>query len=54
MKKYKIGIIVCGRFGKFLHYWWPKLEHVKVIANADSSDHFQGAENCRTYQDGDT
>lgn len=32
MKKYKIGIIGYGGFGKFLHHWWNRLDGVKVAA----------------------
>jgi len=49
MKKYKIGIIGYGGFGKFLHYWWNKLENVEVVAIADSGNHFKEVENCITY-----
>ena len=41
MKKYKIGIIGYGGFGKFLHHWWSKLENVEVLAIADSGKHSQ-------------
>jgi predicted dehydrogenase len=43
MKKYKIGIIGYGGFGRFLHYWWAKLENVEVYAIADSGNHFDSA-----------
>lgn len=36
MKKFKLGIIGFGGFGKFLHHWWSKLENVEVMAIADS------------------
>lgn len=49
MKKYKIGIIGYGGFGKFLHHWWSKLENVEVAAVADHGAHIQEAENCRVY-----
>jgi predicted dehydrogenase len=49
MKKYKIGIIGYGGFGRFLHYWWAKLENVEVYAIADSGNHFDSAENCILY-----
>jgi len=39
MKKYKVGIIGYGGFGKFLHHWWEKLDNVEVIAIADSGKH---------------
>lgn len=35
MKKYNVGIIGYGGFGKFLHHWWNKLEGVQVIAISD-------------------
>jgi len=35
MKKYNIGIIGYGGFGRFLHYWWNKLEGVQVVAVCD-------------------
>ena len=49
MKKYKIGIIGYGGFGKFLHHWWSKLENVEVVAVADGAGHLRYAENCRIY-----
>ncbi|GAA3756813.1 Gfo/Idh/MocA family oxidoreductase [Flavobacterium ginsengiterrae] len=49
MKKYKIGIIGYGGFGKFLHHWWSKLENAEVAAVADHGTHIQEAENCRVY-----
>jgi predicted dehydrogenase len=51
MKKYNIGIIGYGGFGKFLHYWWSKLDNVEVVAVADPSGNYQDAENCKTYRD---
>lgn len=50
MKKYKIGIIGYGGFGKFLHHWWSKLENVEVVAIADSGTHSQHTiENLQMY-----
>ncbi|MDQ1165634.1 Gfo/Idh/MocA family protein [Flavobacterium sp. SORGH_AS_0622] len=51
MKKYKVGIIGYGGFGKFLHHWWSKLENVQVTAVADHGSHIKEAENCRVYYD---
>lgn len=51
MKKYKIGIIGYGGFGKFLHHWWAKLENVEIVAIADSGKHPHNVENCRNYHD---
>lgn len=50
MKKYRIGIIGYGGFGRFLHHWWAKLENVEVVAIADSGNNSQNVENCRTYE----
>jgi predicted dehydrogenase len=51
MKKYKVGIIGYGGFGKFLHHWLAKLENVEVAAISDSSNHFKGDDHCTAYQD---
>jgi predicted dehydrogenase len=51
MKKYKIGIIGYGGFGRFLHHWWNRLEHVEVVAVADHGHHAQDAQNCKIYHD---
>lgn len=52
MKKYKIGIIGYGGFGKFLHHWWGKLENVEVVAIADSGKHSEESiANCKIYHD---
>lgn len=52
MKKYKIGIIGYGGFGKFLHHWWAKLDNVEVVAIADSGKHPQNnVENIKMYHD---
>ncbi|WP_164515318.1 Gfo/Idh/MocA family protein [Flavobacterium ustbae] len=49
MKKYKVGIIGYGGFGKFLHYWWSKIENVEVAAVADHGSHIQDAKNLKLY-----
>jgi predicted dehydrogenase len=52
MKKYKIGIIGYGGFGKFLHHWWDKLESVEITAIADSGKHSEHViEGIRMYSD---
>ena len=51
MKKYKVGIIGYGGFGKFLHHWFAQLEHVDVAAVSDSGNHFKGDEHCKSYRD---
>lgn len=51
MKKYKIGIIGYGGFGRFLHHWWEQLDNVEVVAIADSGSHSQNTENGVKYQD---
>ena len=51
MKKYKIGIIGYGGFGKFLHYWWEKLPDVEIVAIADPHKNFQSEENFVVYRD---
>lgn len=38
MKKYTVGIIGYGGFGKFLHHWWNKLERVEVVAISDHKE----------------
>lgn len=50
MKKYKIGIIGYGGFGKFLHHWWAKLDNVEVAAVADHGITFENQENFKTYK----
>lgn len=50
MKKYRIGIIGYGGFGKFLHYWWSKLDTVEVVAIADSKTDFATIGNCKGYR----
>lgn len=51
MKKYKVGIIGYGGFGRFLHHWWGKLDQVEVTAIADKTESFQTHENCKLYKD---
>src|SRR4051812_40979755 len=51
MKKYKIGIIGYGGFGKFLHYWWEKLPNVEVVAIADPHKDFTSNENYVVYRE---
>lgn len=51
MKKYKIGIIGYGGFGKFLYQWWNKMEQAQVVAVADSGGNFQQTEECTWYED---
>lgn len=50
MKKYKIGIIGYGGFGKFLYHWWNKMDQATVAAVADSAGHFQSTADCRWYE----
>src|SRR3978361_436885 len=50
MKKYRVGIIGYGGFGKFLHHWWGQLANVEVVAIADTN--IQGEiGHCKTYSD---
>jgi predicted dehydrogenase len=51
MKKYKIGIIGYGGFGRFLHHWWSKLENIEVMAIADSGEHPHHVDNVTVYHD---
>ena len=50
MKKYKIGIIGYGGFGRFLHHWWEKLDNIEVVAVADPADRLKTDKNCRIYK----
>jgi len=50
MKKYKIGLIGYGGFGKFLHHWWGKLDQVEVIAVADHSGSLDTNEKYKLYE----
>ncbi|MBD3583489.1 Gfo/Idh/MocA family protein [Flavobacterium selenitireducens] len=49
MKKYKIGIIGYGGFGKFLHHWWSKLENVEIVAIADHGHHTKESADFKVY-----
>lgn len=51
MKKYNIGIIGYGGFGKFLHHWWEKLDTVKVVAVSDSKHRGKNPERYTIYND---
>ncbi len=51
MKKYRLGIIGYGGFGKFLHHWWSKLEEVEIVAISDFNLLEEKIENCSFYQD---
>jgi predicted dehydrogenase len=51
MKTYKVGIIGYGGFGKFLHYWWAKLENVEVVAIADTNIQGENIEDLKAYRD---
>jgi len=42
MKKYKVGLIGYGGFGKFLHHWWGKLDQIEVVAVADPAGNLEG------------
>ncbi len=50
MKTYNIGIIGYGGFGRFLHYWWNKLEGVNVIAVSDRSHEDGEADGMKYYK----
>jgi predicted dehydrogenase len=49
MKKYKIGIIGYGGFGKFLHHWFSKLDNVEVTAISDHGHHTKDSTLCHVY-----
>ncbi len=49
MKKYKIGIIGYGGFGRFLHHWFSRLPNVEVIAVADHGHHTKDTTACHVY-----
>lgn len=51
MKKYKIGIIGYGGFGRFLHHWWSRLENIEVTAIADSGEHPHHVGSTTLYHD---
>jgi predicted dehydrogenase len=50
MKKYTIGIIGYGGFGKFLHHWWSRLEHVNVTAVYGGTVDRSVYENVKEYE----
>jgi predicted dehydrogenase len=50
MKKYKIGIIGYGGFGKFLHHWFSKMENAEVVAVADHGHHTKESNICSVYE----
>jgi predicted dehydrogenase len=50
MKKYRIGIIGYGGFGKFLHHWWDKLDNVEIVAISDYKLNGDDFENCKFYK----
>lgn len=50
MKKYKIGIIGYGGFGRFLHHWWEKLDNIEVVAVADYSESLRFEGNFTVYK----
>lgn len=52
MKKYNIGIIGYGGFGKFLHHWWGKLDSVNIMAIADAKLQDDHSGEYRVYQNG--
>lgn len=49
MKKYNIGIIGYGGFGRFLHHWWDKMENVNVLAISDHRD-YTGSSGLKHYK----
>ncbi len=51
MKKYRIGIIGYGGFGKFLHHWWDKLDNVEILAVSDSKHRGANPERYTIYND---
>ena len=53
MKKYNVGIIGYGGFGRFLHHWWDKMENVNVLAISDHRDYTgkSGLKHYRKYAD---
>lgn len=50
MKKYRVGIIGYGGFGKFLHQWWEKMDQVRVVAIADSKVELHEVASCQVYR----
>ncbi|TVQ16681.1 MAG: gfo/Idh/MocA family oxidoreductase [Balneolaceae bacterium] len=52
MKKYNIGIIGYGGFGKFLHNAWSRLDNVHITAISDPmTDKLQGLGSIKTFTD---
>jgi len=51
MKKYRIGIIGYGGFGKFLNYWWDQMDNIEVVAISDSRYHGDHSEKYKVYTD---
>ena len=51
MKKYKIGIIGYGGFGKFLLHWWAKLDQIEVVAISDTNLKIEDTGNYKFYKD---
>lgn len=52
-KRYNIGIIGYGGFGRFLHHWWDKMEGVNVLAISDNRDYVgrSGLKHYKSYAD---
>lgn len=52
-KRYNIGIIGYGGFGRFLHHWWDKMENVNVLAISDHRDYVgrSGLKHYKSYAD---
>ncbi len=50
MKKYHIGIIGYGGFGKFLHHSWRKKDNLEIAAVADLNPENKPAKNIRFYK----
>ena len=51
MKKYGVGIIGFGGFGKFLYHWWDKLDNVEIVAVSDSKHRGFNPERYTIYND---
>jgi predicted dehydrogenase len=49
MKKYKLGIIGYGGFGRFLHHHFSKLPNVEVTAISDHGHHTKDTTVCHVY-----
>jgi predicted dehydrogenase len=50
MKTYNIGIVGYGGFGKFLHYWWNKMDGVKVVAVSHVHPNHEKDWNVKQYE----